>query len=190
MSRTEFRFSGFGGQGVITMCHVLGKAASIYDDMNATMTEAYGPEKTGGFSRGDLVINRDKIGYPNVMDPDIVVVFSQDAFERDADTVTHNGRVLTERDLVNPKPLRDDRSDIDIIELPVVEKAEDLGLKVVANIVMLGATVDLAGIPNTNTVREAIRETVPEGTENLNIEAFESGLNLLDDAKTKSEVIE
>jgi len=66
MTRHEFRFSGFGGQGVITMAHVVGRAATIHADLDATMTEAYGPEKTGGFSRGDVVVSDDTIDYPAV----------------------------------------------------------------------------------------------------------------------------
>ena len=175
MSRTEFRFSGFGGQGVITMAHVLGHGASVHADMDATMTEAYGPEKTGGFSRGDVVVSDEEIDYPNVVDPDIVVAFSQDAFERDADTVTEGGLVLVERTLVDPEPLLERRADATVASLPAVDLAEELGHKVVANVLTLGAVVELVGTPPAEAVGAAIRETVPDGTEDLNERAFERG---------------
>lgn len=176
MSRTEFRFSGFGGQGVITMAHVLGRGAAINAGMDATMTEAYGPEKTGGFSRGDLVISDESIGYPNVVDPDVVVAFSQDAFERDADSVTEGGLVVIEQNLVDPPTsFMDERQDVTLVSLSAVEMAEEVGLKVVANVVMLGAVVELVGEPPADIVKEAIRETVPDGTEDLNEEAFDRG---------------
>lgn len=175
MSRTEFRFSGFGGQGVITMCHVLGHGASIHAGKHATMTEEYGPEKTGGFSRGDLVVSDEVIDYPNVVDPDVVVAFSQDAFERDADSVTEDGLVVVERDLVDPGEFESERPDVTIVSLPAVDLAEAVGRKVVANILMLGAVVEIVGTPPVDAVKDAIRETVPDGTEDLNEEAFERG---------------
>ena len=175
MSRTEFRFSGFGGQGVITMCHILGHSAAIHAEMDATMTEAYGPEKTGGFSRGDLVISDEPIDYPNVVDPDLVVAFSQDAFERDADSVTENGLVVVERDLVDPENFEEERPDVTLVSLPAVDLAADVGRKVVANVLMLGAVVEMVDSLPVNPVRDAVRETVPEGTETLNERAFDRG---------------
>lgn len=180
MSRTEFRFSGFGGQGVITMAHVLGHGASVHADTDAAMTEAYGPEKTGGFARGDLVVSESGIDYPAVIEPDVVVAFSQDAFERDADSVAEGGQVVVEADLVEADAALDGRTDVDILRVPAVEAAEELGRKVVANVVMLGAVMNLVDRPDVEAVRQAIVETVPEGTEELNERAFEKGVSGLD----------
>lgn len=184
MSRREFRFSGFGGQGVITIAHTLGRAATIHAGMDATMTEAYGPEKTGGFSRGDVVVSDDDIDYPNVVAPDLVVAFSQDAFLRDADSVTEGGLVMVEKTLVDPAEFREERPDVEVIEVPAVEIADEIGLKVVANIVMLGAVQHIIGEPPEEAVRNAILDIVPDGTEETNMEAFERGLTALDQEVT------
>lgn len=183
MTRMEYRFSGFGGQGVITMCHILGHSAAINAGMDATMTEAYGPEKTGGFSRGDLVVSDETIDYPNVVDPDIVVAFSQDAFERDADSVTEDGLVIIERDMVDPQSFEDERPDVTLISLPAVDLAEEVGRKVVANVVMLGAVAEIVGVPPVDTVREAVHHTVPDGTEELNERAFDRGREAVKDGE-------
>lgn len=177
MSRHELRFGGFGGQGVITMAHVLGHAASIHADLQATMTEAYGPEKTGGFSRADLVVATDTIGYPNVVEPDVFVAFSQDAFERDVESLTAEGLVLIERDLVAPSAVLDhwESVDFELVSIPAVKTAEELGLRVVANIVMLGATVEATEFVPAPDVRAAICDIVPAGTESLNKMAFDRG---------------
>lgn len=180
MTRTEFRFSGFGGQGVITMAHIVGRAATLGAELDATMTEAYGPEKTGGFSRGDVVVSEDPIDYPAVVDPDVVVAFSQDAFERDAASVAADGVVIVERDLVDPGDFDTDRPDVTVHVVPAVDVAEDLGRKVVANIVMLGAVVDLVETPPLDVVRQTIRTVVPEGTGDLNEAAFERGTTVLE----------
>lgn len=183
MSRSEFRFSGFGGQGVITMCHILGHGVAIHAGMDATMTEAYGPEKTGGFSRGDLVISDEKIDYPNVVVPELVVAFSQDAFERDAESVAENGLVLIERDMVDPGDFAEKRPDVTLVSLPAVELAEEVGPKVVANVVMLGAVVEIVDSLPTEFIRDAVRETVPEGTEDLNEQAFDRGRKAVQDGE-------
>ena len=180
MSRQEFRFSGFGGQGVITIAHIVGHAATVHADMHATMTEAYGPEKTGGFSRGDVVVNDEPIDYPAVIAPDVVVAFSQDAFERDADSVVEDGLVVIEANLVDASAFRERRPDARVVEVPAVEIAEAVGRKVVANIVMLGAFESLVGKPPEDALRKALLEVVPEGTEEMNEEAFERGLTALD----------
>ncbi|MFB6069951.1 MAG: 2-oxoacid:acceptor oxidoreductase family protein [Halanaeroarchaeum sp.] len=179
MTRREYRFSGFGGQGVITMSAIVGRAASIHDDLDATMTEAYGPEKTGGFSRGDVVVATDTIDYPAVIEPDLVVGFAQDAFERDADSVRDGGAVIVEQDLVEPEPLLDDRSDVELYSVPAVDLAEDVARKLVANIVMLGAVVELMDQPSVDAVRNTVRDVVPEGTEEMNERAFDRGREAL-----------
>lgn len=181
MTRVEFRFSGFGGQGVITMAAIVGRAASIHDGLDATMTEAYGPEKTGGFSRGDVVVNDEPIDYPAVIEPDVVVAFAQDAFERDAASVTDGGIVVTERDLVEPASFETTRDDVALYAVPAVELAEAVGLKLVANIVMLGAVVELVELPRVDAIRAAIREVVPDGTEDINETAFDRGRTAFDE---------
>jgi 2-oxoglutarate ferredoxin oxidoreductase subunit gamma len=179
VTRTEFRFSGFGGQGVITMAHVLGHGAVIEADLDATMTEAYGPEKTGGFSRGDVVVSDEAIDYPNVVDPDVVIGFSQDAFERDADSVTEDGLVVVERDLVDPADFESERPDVTVVSVPAISLAEEVGRTVVANVIMLGTVVELADRLPVEAVRDAVRETVPAGTEEVNERAFDRGREAL-----------
>lgn len=162
------------------MAHVVGRGATLQAGLDATMTEAYGPEKTGGFSRGDVVVSEDTIDYPVVVEPDVFVAFSGDAFARDTDSVAEGGLVVVERDLVDPGEFPDERPDITVETIPAVEAAEDLGRKIVANIVMLGAVVDLVGVPPVEAVEAAVRDVVPEGTEDLNERAFERGTTITD----------
>jgi 2-oxoglutarate ferredoxin oxidoreductase subunit gamma len=178
VTRSSFRFSGFGGQGVITMAHIVGHAATIEADLDATMTEAYGPEKTGGFSRGDVVVSETPIDYPAVVEPDVVVAFALDAFDRDADSVTEDGLVIVERDLVDPGDFAARRPDVTLRSVPAVEVAEEVGRRLVANIVMLGAVVAAIDRPPATAVRDAIRAVVPEGTGDLNESAFDRGREL------------
>ena len=82
MQLTEIRVAGFGGQGVILSAIVLGKAASIYQNAFATMTQNFGPEARGGACSAQLILSGSPVLYPYVTKPDILVVMSQEAYAR------------------------------------------------------------------------------------------------------------
>ena len=80
--RYEIRFAGFGGQGIVTMGIILGRAAAIYENLNAVQTQSYGPEARGGASRSEVIISDKPIYYPKVRNPDIFVCMSVEALEK------------------------------------------------------------------------------------------------------------
>jgi 2-oxoglutarate ferredoxin oxidoreductase subunit gamma len=168
------RMAGFGGQGIITTGKILGRAAVLYDRGDAVLTEDYGPEKMGGWSRADLVISEKKIRYPLVEKPDIFIAMAQDGFDRFHETVKTDGQALLEKGLVRPTKAWKPRTSF----IPALQAAEELGRKVVANIVMIGALVELTDVVTHEAAREAILDSVPEGTEELNEEAFRKGREL------------
>ena len=47
MVRYEIRIAGFGGQGVITLSKLIITAASLYENLAATQTEAYSASARG-----------------------------------------------------------------------------------------------------------------------------------------------
>lgn len=171
--RTEVRMAGFGGQGIITMGKILGRAA-LYDGRSAFLTEDYGPEKMGGWSKADLVVGDEETVYPLVEHPDILIALSQDGFERFQETVKPEGRGLFEEALVHPDPSWTRASAL----VPALRTAEELGRKVVANIVMLGAVVELTQVVTPEAARRAVLESIPRGTEELNEAAFRRGREL------------
>src|SRR5208282_454493 len=100
MQLTEIRLAGFGGQGVILSAVVLGKAASIYQNGFATMTQNFGPEARGGACSAQLILSDSPILYPYVTRPDILVVMSQEAYTRFAPELKRGGILIVEQDLV------------------------------------------------------------------------------------------
>ena len=100
MRLTEIRVAGFGGQGVILSAIVLGKAASIYENGFATMTQNFGPEARGGACSAQLVLSDSPVLYPYVTRPDIMVVMSQEAYNRFAPELKPGGMLIVEEDLV------------------------------------------------------------------------------------------
>ena len=108
MRLTEIRVAGFGGQGVILSAVILGKAASIYENGFATMTQNFGPEARGGACSAQLVISDAPVLYPYVTRPDIMVIMSQEAYNRFAPELKPEGLLIVEEDLVRVSDLKGD----------------------------------------------------------------------------------
>ena len=81
MAKVEVRFSGFGGQGIILAGYISGKAATLFDKRNATLTQSYGPESRGGACSAELIVSDGAILYPHLIYPDVLVAMSQPAYE-------------------------------------------------------------------------------------------------------------
>jgi 2-oxoglutarate ferredoxin oxidoreductase subunit gamma len=170
--RTEIRFSGFGGQGIILSGLLAGKAASLYDDRYATMTQSFGPEARGSACSAQLVISDKKVLYPYITRPNILVAMSQDAYDKFLPELPADGMLLVDKDLVkiNPK-----RRDIKKFAAPATRFAEELGNRILANLVMLGFFSAITGAVSAAALKKAIPGTVPERYLELNIRAFEKG---------------
>lgn len=173
MDATEIRFAGFGGQGVILAGMIVGRAASIYDGKYVTLTQSFGPEARGSACSAQLIVSPQPILYPYLTRPDILVAMSQEAYTRFAPGMKREGTLLYEEELVKPDlPAESERA----FGIPATRLAEELGRKLVLNVVMVGFTVAVTGIASPEAARKAVRESVPPGTESLNLAAFEKGL--------------
>ena len=172
MQRREIRIAGFGGQGVILAGIVLGKAASLFDRKHAVMGQSFGPEARGSTCSSQVIISEEPIRYPYVRVPDVLVALSQESFNKYAPQTTDDALVIVEEELVKPGTLSGRRRAFGI---PATRMAEELGKKLVVNIVMVGLFTAVAKLVSPEAVRKAIEDSVPKGTEGLNLKAFEKG---------------
>ena len=170
--RKEVRFSGFGGQGIILSAVILGRAAVMYDNKFAVQTQVYGPEARGGASMSQVVIDDDQILYPKVSNPDIFVIMSQEGFEKYGATAEDPAVMLVDSTLVHSRPK------CRCIEIPATGEAKAGRKVIVANIVMRGALVAATGIVSEESLKSASLDSVPKGTEDLNLKAMQLGLKL------------
>lgn len=178
MDRREVRLSGFGGQGIILAGYILGKAAALYDHRHATMTQNYGPESRGGACSAQVIVADAPVSYPHLTQPHVVVAMSQEAYAKYAGELTDGGLLVIDEDLVHPNSLAGAGSNPQHVRrfgVPATRIAEQMGRKMVANIVMLGCLAALDHTVSADALRQAVRESVPKGTEKLNLEAFERG---------------
>ncbi|HSR10560.1 MAG TPA: 2-oxoacid:acceptor oxidoreductase family protein [Thermodesulfobacteriota bacterium] len=174
MSRQEIRFAGFGGQGLLLAGIIVGKTACLYAGKQAAQTQSYGTEARGGASQCNVVLDDNEITYVGVVNPDIFVVMSQEAYDKLIGEVKEGGIVFYDSDLVkikeNPKMRH--------IPVPSTSTAKDLGRQMVANVVMLGALAQGSKILEPEQIKSCLKESVPPGTEELNLKAFEAGRKL------------
>lgn len=170
----EIKIGGFGGQGVILAGMIIGKAASIYDNKYATLIQSFGPEARGSACSAQLIISPQKILYPYVTQPEILMVMSQEACTKFSPELADNGLLLIEEELVkvtNSKP------GIKLFGIPATRFAEELGKRLVLNIVMVGFFAAITNLVSADAFRKAVADSVPKGTEKLNLQAFEKGYN-------------
>lgn len=170
--RLEIRVAGFGGQGIIRAGLMLATAACIYGDKNAVETQSYGPESRGGACKSEVVISDEEIDFPKVSEPNILIVMSQEAYDRYVETLKKGGILLLDSDLVLKQK---ENPGIQVFEIPATKIAEELGNTIVANVVMLGAFTSITNLVEVEAVKKSILDNIPRKTEKLNLDAFEKG---------------
>lgn len=170
--RIDIRIAGFGGQGVILSAIITGKAAAIYEGKDSSVMQSYGPEARGSACSGSVIISGDKVDYPYVIKPDILVALSKDGYTKYRSSLKKNGILIIEKDLVE----LDKKDDVkNLFSIPATKIAEELGKKIVANIVMLGYFTKVTGVINYDSMKKSVLETVPAKFRELNEKAFDRG---------------
>jgi 2-oxoglutarate ferredoxin oxidoreductase subunit gamma len=172
LNYSEIRIAGFGGQGVILAAAVIGKAAAIFQGGYATMTQSFGPEARGGSSSAQVILSPEPILYPYVAQPGVLVVMSQEAYTRFAPQVKPGGILITEQELVRIEKMP---SNLRVYGVPATRLAEELGRKVVLNIVMVGFFGAVTNLLDPDGLRKAVADSVPPNLQKLNLEAFDKG---------------
>jgi 2-oxoglutarate ferredoxin oxidoreductase subunit gamma len=170
---SRIRFGGVGGQGIVLAGRLLGKAAALFDGKEAVCTQTYGPEARGGASRADVVISDGPVDFPFVTVADVLAVFFQEAYTKFRSRLKPDGILIVDTGLV--KPMEDDEN---VCGLPATKVAEELGNKLVTNVVMLGYLVGKTGVVSRESVEQAIRTSVKKQVIDLDLKALDAGMRL------------
>jgi len=171
-SLTEIRFAGFGGQGIIRSGIIIGKAVSIFDKKFATMNQSFGPEARGGACSAQVVVSGERVLYPYVTRPHVLVAMSQEAFSKYEPELKEGGLLIIDQDLVKPGSVR---KGITLYAVPATRIAEELGNRIIANVAMLGFFTAVTGVVSAGAMKEALPTLVPERFLDLNLKAFDEG---------------
>lgn len=172
VDRAEIRLTGLGGQGIIRAGYILGKAATVYDGRHAVLIQSYGPEARGGASSAQIIFSDEPIWYPRIIAPSVLIAMSQEGWNKYCGELTEDSLAIIEEELVEPIFLP---KGVRLVSIPATRIAEDLGRSIVANVVMLGFVAAVTDVISVEAMRESVCTSVPKGTEDLNLQAFEHG---------------
>ena len=170
--KCEVRVTGLGGQGVILCSYILGKAAALHGGFNATMTQSFGPEARGSACSAQIIIDKERILDPYLRKQDVLIALSQDGYEKFANDMNSPATLVYEKDLVVPNG----NGDVKAYGIPATRLAQDvIGINMTVNIIMLGFFAAVTELVSKESFLEAVKDSVPAGTEKSNMLAFETG---------------
>lgn len=170
--RTEIRFSGAGGQGLITAGIILAEAASIVEGKHAVQSQSYGPEARGGASKSEVIISDGPIDYPKATVVDACLAMTQESADKYANGIKSGGVLLLDSDFVKREPTGDFKT----YKFPIIRTAKDeIGREIVGNVVALGAMVALTDVISREAGEKAVLARVPEAFLELNKKAYNVG---------------
>ncbi len=177
--RVEIRCSGSGGQGILLAAAIIAEAAAALG-RHVVQTQTYGPEARGGASKAEVIVAGEPIDYPEVQLADVSLVLSQAAYDKYAADTRPEGLLIYDSGLVEPDP---DDASVVRCGLPFTQVASDeLGKKVVTNIVAVGALARISEVLPVDAVRDAVLSRVPARFRELNGRAYDLGLKLGEEA--------
>ena len=177
--RYEIRFSGAGGQGLITAGIILAEAATIIEGKHAVQSQSYGPEARGGASKSEVIISEGPIDYPKATIVDACLAMTQEAADKYAVGIKPGGLLLLDDDFVPNTP----EGDYKVIRIPIMRAAkEEIGREIVANVVALGAMIALTDVVSREAGEKAVLAKVPEAFKELNQKAYSLGFDKVKEA--------
>ena len=175
MERMRMVFTGSGGQGVITAAIIFAEAAVIHEGLNATQSQAYGAAARGGSTRSDIIVSEEEINYPWVVQPNMLVCLTQEAYNTYSAIIRPGGMLLTDSRFVKLER----KVDAWQVELPMYKEViEQIGKPIVFNICMLGAVVALTDLVQPESIMAVLKERIPSGFLEMNRKALQLGIDL------------
>jgi 2-oxoglutarate ferredoxin oxidoreductase subunit gamma len=173
VARTEVQLGGFGGQGIISAGRIIGTAAAIYDRLEVCFTQSYGPEARGGAAGSQVVISSDPIHHPHLIKPTSMIMMSQGAYDKYAAKLAFGGILLFDDQLVAIPA--GDRTDVTRYGISATQIASQEGNQRAANTAMLGFWAAITEIVSFEAMRQAVAESVPSKTKELNLKVMDIG---------------
>lgn len=181
MERCRIVFSGSGGQGIITASIILAEAAVLHENMTAVQSQFYGPEARGGATRSDVIISYTQINYPKVIQPNVLVCLTQQAYNKFYPIIRPGGLLITDSRFVEIEK----KVDAQHKELPMYRTVMDkIGKPIVFNICMLGAIIVLADLVKPESIMKVLGTRIPSNFLEINSSALDLGIKLAEDFKS------
>ncbi len=172
MRYAEMRLSGSGGQGLGLAGRIIAEAA-ITEDYNVCQTQSYGPEARGGSSRTDIIISRDEILFPNCRELDLLLAMNQESCSMYSSSVKDGGLIVVDSTFVDQLPA----GNVYALAL-TTEAVSRFGNALMANMLALGMVSSLVSFFKPETWRKAVGVMVPARFYDVNLKAFDLGVEM------------
>jgi len=171
--QSEVQFAGFGGQGIMLMGQIMAQAA-MQQGYEVVWIPSYGPEMRGGTAYCTVVISERPIGSPIIRNPKHLVAMNRPSLEKFAPSVKSGGTIFINSSIISIDAGRDD---VDVVKVPIIEIAKELGNVKAANIIALAAFVSRSQVVDFELLRESVKAKFAnkEKLIPLNMKALEEG---------------
>jgi 2-oxoglutarate ferredoxin oxidoreductase subunit gamma len=174
MTNEQVIMAGFGGQGIMSMGQLL-TYAGMLEGKKVSWLPSYGPEMRGGTANCNVIISDNPVGSPVVTEATCAIVMNRPSLDKFEQYLVQDGVLLINSSLINKKA---ERTDVKIYEIPANDIANEIGNSKVANMVMLGAYLELSKVVSVDTILDTFKKVFGPSKEHLipiNKEALERG---------------
>ncbi|WIV13320.1 2-oxoacid:acceptor oxidoreductase family protein [Proteiniborus sp. MB09-C3] len=166
--------AGFGGQGVMSMGQLLTYSGMV-EDKNVSWLPSYGPEMRGGTANCNVIVSTGLIGSPIVTEASTAIIMNKPSLDKFEKDVAKGGNILINSSLIDKKTSRED---VNAYYVPANDIANELGDSRIANMVMLGAYLELTKAVKIDSIIEAFKKVFGESKSHLiplNQQALDKG---------------
>jgi 2-oxoglutarate ferredoxin oxidoreductase subunit gamma len=101
----------------------------------------------------------------------VLIILAQEAYNNYSQKLSPDTLVIIDPDLVKP----DSSLNPAPLSIPATRMAREMGRVVVANIIMIGFLAAVSDLISTEALRCSVQASVPKGTEEFNLKAFDLG---------------
>jgi 2-oxoglutarate ferredoxin oxidoreductase subunit gamma len=168
-ARHEIILAGSGGQGLVVSGIMLAEAAML-EGKNVVQTQSYGIASRGGFSKAEVIIDKEEIIFQNVEEPDIVLVLTEEAMEMYCSLAESEIQIFYDTTFLKS------RAGESLYGYPFTEMARELGHVGVANTIALGAMATRTHMVKTQSLELVLKRRFSEEVAAINIEGLKMGI--------------
>lgn len=178
MCKSELRFTGSGGQGVILGTIIMAEAAFL-DGKSVVQSQSYGPEARGGMCKAEVLVDDKTVNYTKVTKPTCLLSLTQQSFDKYKDTLADNAVLVVDDSINVPKTIDDCHK---VYKLPIIKSAKQvIKNPMSANIISVGAVNEALSLTSNASLEDAVVAHIPKGTEIINVSAMNLGAQMIRD---------
>ncbi len=174
----EIIIAGFGGQGVLSMGKILAYSGMM-QNKEVSWMPSYGPEMRGGTSNVTVIISDERISSPVLSVFDTAIILNQQSLDKFEKSVKPGGMLVYDPNGISRHP---ERKDINIYQINATDKAGELGISKLFNMIVLGGFLKYKPIIQEEYMKKGLEKSLPERHHKLipdNLNAIKVGAEII-----------